>query len=100
MIKRDTIQRCIITTTDDGQGGYEIERELKEIVQACVSQTTTYKQLTEFSIKEQIVLNVVTNIKLDENVKSRYIYGDKLFRVMRQVKSGNEYFSVLVETNE
>lgn len=100
MIKRDTIQRCIIITTDDEQGGNNVERELKEIVQAHVSQTTTFKQLTEYSIKEQIVLNVVTNIKLDEYVKARYIYSDKLFRVMRQVKSGNEYFSVLVETNE
>lgn len=100
MIKRDTIQRCIMVTSDDHQGGAPAERELKEIVQAHVSQTATNKQLTEFGVKERIIMNVVTNIKLDTSIKARYIYSDKLFKVMRQIKSGNEYFSVLVEVNE
>lgn len=100
MIKRDTIQRCIMLVDNDLQGGSPSERELKEVIRAHVSQTQTYSQMTQYGIKEQLVLNVVTDIKLDEYIRTRYIYADKLFKIVRQVKSGNEYFSVLVETNE
>ena len=100
MNKRDSIQRCIMVVNEDSQGGVPAERDLKETVPAHVSQTTTFAQMTQYGVKNQIVLNVVTSIKLDEYVKARYIWQGKLFRVMRQVKSGNEYFSVLMESNE
>ena len=47
-----------------------------------------------------MVIHVVTNIKLDEYLYSRYMYSDRLFRLVRQIKQGNEYFSTLVEVNE
>lgn len=100
MNKRDSIQRCIMVTTDDGQGGNPAERDLKESIPAHVSQTTTFAQLGQFGVKEEIVLNVVTDVKLDEYFKARYIWQNKLFKVARQIKFGREYFSVLIETNE
>ena len=100
MNKRDYIQRCIMVVAEDGEGGVPGERSLREQVPAHVSQTTTFAQMTQYGVKNQIVLNVVTSVKLDEYVKARYIWQNKLFKVMRQVKSGNEYFSVLMETNE
>ena len=46
MIKRDTIQRCILTPVLDEQGGNAApEKEMKEIVRAHVSQTTTFNDL-------------------------------------------------------
>ena len=105
MIKRDTIQRVVMITTEDEMGGNTAIKEPKEIIKAHVSQTTTFGQIvhgqiTQYGVKEQIILNVVTDVKLDEYVNTRYIYSDKLYRLMRQVKSGNEYFSVLMEVNE
>jgi hypothetical protein len=46
------------------------------------------------------MLNVATNIKLDEYVNTRYLYNGKMFRLLRQVKSGAEWFSVFEEVNE
>ena len=100
MIKTDTIQRVVMITTEDEMGGNTAIKEPKEIIKAHVSQTTTFGQITQYGVKEQIILNVVTDVKLDEYVNTRYIYSDKLYRLMRQVKSGNEYFSVLMEVNE
>ena len=100
MIKRDTIQRCVIVTINDEMGGNSSIKELKEILPAHVSQNTTIAQMNQYGITGQIVLNVVTDKKLDEYVNARYIYSGKLFKIMRQVKSGNEFFSVLVEVNE
>ena len=100
MIKRDTIQRVIVTPIEDEMGGNSISTEFKERVVAHVSINTTYKDLTQYGIKDQMLLYVVTNIKLDEYVYTRYIFSGKMFKVMRQVKNGNEYFSVLMEVNE
>ena len=100
MIKRDTIQRVILNVVDDGQGGSPTTREMKEIVKAHVSVSATANQLTQYGVKEEMMLNVITDIKLDEYVYARYLYSDKLFKIMRQVEIGNEYFSVLKETTE
>ena len=100
MIKRDTIQRCILTPVQDNQGGNAApEKELKEIVRAHVSQTTTYNDI-QYGYVDQMILHCCTNIKLDTSTYARYIFADKYFKVMRQVKQGNEYFSVLLEVNE
>lgn len=100
MIKRDTIQRVVLMPTDDGMGGQPATKDYGEVVRAMVSNNTTMQELTQYGIKEQIVLNVVTDIKLDEYINTRYSYQEKLFKIMRQVKQGNEWFSVLVEVNE
>jgi hypothetical protein len=39
----------------------------------------------------------VSNIKLDEYVNARYEFSGKMYKVMRQVKRGSEYFSILTE---
>ena len=75
------------------------EKELKEIVRAHVSQTTTYNDI-QYGYVDQMILHCCTNIKLDTSTYARYIFADKYFKVMRQVKQGNEYFSVLLEVNE
>lgn len=100
MIKRETIQRCILTPVPDGQGGNSApEKEMKEIVKAHVSQTTTYNDI-QYGYTNQMVLHCVTNIELDDSNYARYIFADKTFKVMRQVKQGTEYYSVLLEVNE
>lgn len=100
MIKRDTIQRCVLTPVLDEQGGNAApEKEMKEIVRAHVSQTTTFNDL-QYGYADQVVLHCTTGIELDTSNYARYIYADRMFKVMRQVKQGNEYFSVLLEVNE
>lgn len=97
MIKRDLIQRIRLIPTSDGQGGSSITREEYEFVRATVSIYATGEQITQFGVTTQLLLNVVTDIKLDEYIYTRYVFQDKVFRIMRQVKRGNEWFSVLME---
>lgn len=103
MNKRDAIQKCIMRVEGDEVGGSPAEKEPKEFITAYVSLGTiedTSSKMTEYGIKSQWVLKVVTSSALEESKEVRYIWKDKLFRVMRQVKVGNEYFSILVEQNE
>lgn len=100
MIKRDTLQRVIVTPIEDEMGGNSVSTELKEQIVAHVSINTTFKDLTQYGVKEQMLLHVVTSVKLDEYLYARYVFSNKMFKVMRQVKNGNEYFSVLMEVNE
>lgn len=100
MVKRDTIQRYAAVVTKDEMGGDVVELNPAEIVDANVSINTTFGEITQYGIKNEMVIHVVTNIKLDEYLYSRYMYSDRLFRLVRQVKQGNEYFSTLVEVNE
>lgn len=99
MIKRDTIQRYIFTPIEDQMGGASADKEPKELVKANVSLNTTYGEIAQFGIKQQLVIHVTTDIKLDEYVNARYKYSDKFFKLMRQIKSGNEWFSSLVEVD-
>ena len=100
MVKRDTIQRYAAVVTKDEMGGDVVELNPAEIVDANVSINTTFGEITQYGIKNEMVIHVVTNIKLDEYLYSRYMYSDRLFRLVRQIKQGNEYFSTLVEVNE
>lgn len=100
MIKRDSIQRVVLTQIEDNQGGNRVDKDFKESVKAMVSQATTFGQMTQYGVKEQIILNVVVDNKLDEYVNTRYCWNNKMFKIMRQVKSGNEWFAVLMEVNE
>lgn len=101
MIKRDTIQRYVPQTAEDGMGGTVIEKmKPEEIIPANVSIGTTFKSVNSPEEKSQVVINVVTNIKLDEYLYTRYRYSNKMFKITRQIKQGNEYFSTLVEVSE
>ena len=100
MIKRDTIQRYAAVVTKDEMGGDVVELNPAEIIDANVSINTTFGEITQYGIKNEMIIHVVTNIKLDEYLYSRYMYSDRLFRLVRQIKQGNEYFSTLVEVNE
>ena len=100
MVKRDTIQRYAAVVTKDEMGGDVVNLNPAEIIDANVSINTTLGEITQYGIKNELVLHVVTNIELDDFVYSRYKYSGKLFKVMRQIKQGNEYFSTLVEVNE
>lgn len=100
MVKRDTIQRYAAVVTKDEMGGDVVNLNPAEIVDASVSINTTLGEITQYGIKSEMVIHVVTNIKLDEYLYSRYMYSGRLFRLVRQIKQGNEYFSTLVEVNE
>ena len=100
MIKRDTIQRVVLKPVTDEMGGSTVTVEPKEIVIVHVSVQATNEQLTEYGPSTSLIINVTSNIKLDEYVNTRYIYSGKPYKLMRQVKRGNEYFSVLQEINE
>ena len=100
MVKRDTIQRYAAVVTKDEMGGDVVELNPAEIIDANVSINTTFGEITQYGIKDEMVIHVVTNIKLDEYLYSRYMYSGRLFRLVRQIKQGNEYFSTLVEVNE
>ena len=100
MVKRDTIQRYAAVVTKDEMGGDVVNLNPAEIVDANVSINTTLGEITQYGIKSEMIIHVVTNIKLDEYLYSRYMYSGRLFRLVRQIKQGNEYFSTLVEVNE
>ena len=100
MIKRDSIQKINFVPVEDGQGGNSIDKQYGETIRAMVSQNTTYGQMTQYGVKEEIILNVVVDNKLETSTTTRYIWNNKIFKVMRQVKSGNEWFVVLMEVNE
>ena len=100
MIKRDSIQKINFVPIEDEQGGNSIDKQYGETIKAMVSQNTTYGQMTQYGVKDQIILNVVVDNKLETSTTTRYIWNNKIFKVMRQVKSGNEWFVVLMEVNE
>ena len=100
MIKRDTIQRVIMTPQPDGQGGSNDHKEYKEMLTVAVSIISSAGSDTEFGVKEQLTISVVSNVKLDEYVYARYEYSGRLFKIMRQLKRGNEYYSILMEVND
>ncbi len=100
MVKRDTIQRYKAIVSQDEMGGNLVELIPAEIIDANVSINATLGEITQYGLKSEMVLHVVTNIELDEYLYSRYMYSGRLFRIVRQIKQGNEYFSTLVEVNE
>ena len=107
MIKRDTIQRVIITPESDGQGGSASNKEYKEILTVAVSIVSTAGSSisspgsnTEFGTRQQNTISVVSNVKLDEYIYARYEFSNRLYKLMRQIKRGNEYYSILMEVND
>ena len=100
MIKRDAIQHYILHTNEDGQCGDPIQKEALETVRASVSINATYNEIASYGVKTQLVIHTATDKKLDDSVYSRYMFNNKLFRIMRRVKRGNEWFCVMMETAE
>ena len=100
MIKRDLIRRYAVITAEDEMGGSAIDRTPAEFVKANVSLNATIGEITQYGVKNEMVIHTITDVKLDEYLYSRYMYSGRLFRLVRQIKQGNEYFSTLVEVNE
>lgn len=100
MVKRDTIQRYSAVITKDEMGGNIVKLTPAEIVNAHVSINSTLGEITQYGIKEEMVIHTITNIELDNYIYTRYKYSGKLFRLVRQIKQGNEYYSTLLEVNE
>ena len=100
MIKRDTIQRVIITPGRDNQGGSAPDKDYKEILTVAVSIISSAGSNTEFGTQQQNTISVVSNVKLDEYIYARYEFSNRLYKLMRQIKRGNEYYSILMEVNE
>lgn len=101
MMKRDTLTRLIFDPIDDGSGGNAIgEPQVMEIVPAHVSSGATSNEITMYGLKTQEVLHTTTDVKLDDRAIARYIWSDRLFRVTRQIKFGNEWLATLLEVNE
>lgn len=99
MIKRDTIQRYSATVTEDEMGGNLVELHPAETIRANVSIGTNFGEITQYGVKTELILNVVSDFKLDEYLYTRYMYSGKLFRLVRQIKQGNEYYSTLTQVN-
>lgn len=100
MIKRDTIQRFLLTVEEDGQGGVIEKYEPKENITVHLSFGTSYKDILQYGIKDEPVVYAVSDFKLDDSQKARYEIGGKYFQVRRQVKQGNEYFITLMVMNK
>lgn len=100
MIKRDSIQRFKAISIEDGQGGTQTQLVPAEFIDANVSVNTTLKEITQYGLADEMVIHVVTNIKLDEDSRVRYQYSNKLFKLTRQIKQGNEYYSTFIEVNK
>ena len=46
-----------------------------------------------------MVLHAITDVELDVYIHTRYMYSGRLFRLVRQIKQGNEYYATLIEVN-
>ena len=99
MIKRDLIRRYAVITTPDEMGGSAIDRRPAEFVKVNVSLNATIGEITQYGIKNEMVIHVVSNVELDDYIYTRYEYSGKMFRLDRQIKQGNEYYSTLIETD-
>lgn len=101
MIKRDRIQRVLVHSESDGQGGNVNTYEGKEYVDAHVSIVSTMGDTTQFGIKDELVIHTVTGVYLDTTSPNvRYKYSGKLFKVLRQVPAGNEYYCTMKQVND
>lgn len=100
MIKRDTLRRYAAIITEDSMGGQVVELAPAEVVAANVSVSATFGEITQFGITNEMVLHTVTNSKLDQYIHTRYEYSGKMFKLVRQIKQGNEFFSTLIEVNK
>lgn len=101
MTKRDTLTYLRLHFVDDGAGGSKID-SMDEIgiIPAHISVNSTSNEITMYGVKTQWVLHAITDKQLNDNETARYVYNDRLFKIMRQIPSGNEWFSTLLEVSE
>lgn len=99
MIKRDTLQRYSAVLTKDEMGGDVVNLTPAEHVRAHVSINSTIGEITQYGLKEEMVLHAITDVELDVYIHTRYMYSGRLFRLVRQIKQGNEYYATLIEVN-
>lgn len=99
MIKRDTLQRYSAVLTKDEMGGDIVNLTPAESVRAHVSINSTIGEITQYGLKEEMVLHAITDVELDVYIHTRYMYSGRLFRLVRQIKQGNEYYATLIEVN-
>lgn len=101
MIKRDTIQRIIIIPQDDGQGGSSAPNvEYKENLTVNVSLAAIQAKTSGYGTVTEMKINVVANNALDDYINARYIYSGRVYKLIYQVKIGNEWHATLSEVNE
>ncbi len=101
MTQRDTLTRVRLTPVSDGAGGNSLPTiEELEIVPAHISVGPSTNDITMYGVKTQQVLHAVVDYKLDEYVNTRYEWSGRFFKLMSQVKHGNEYYATLMEVNE
>lgn len=99
MMKRELIRRYAVVAIPDEMGGSAVERYPAELVKAHVSVNATFGEITQYGIKSEMVIHTTTDVELDDYIYTRYQYGGKMFKLVRQIKQGNEYFSTLIETD-
>lgn len=100
MTKRDTLTHLRLHFIDDGAGGSAIDDIAQVgIISAHVSMNATSNEITMYGVKTQWVLHVVTDTKLEDTFGTRYGWSGRIFKIMQQNKSGNEWFSTLLEVN-
>lgn len=99
MIKRDNLQRMVMHSQPNGEGGTDITYDGLEFVAAYVSVTSVTNAIgpNEYGVAETSTINAVTDYYLDENKNIRYKWNNKLFELISQQKVGNEWSSVLKE---
>ena len=73
MIKRDTIQRYSAVLAPDDMGGDSVELKPAENVRAHVSINSTIGEITQYGLKEEMILHVITDVELDNYVYTRYM---------------------------
>lgn len=100
MVKRDQIQRILLILGEDDEGGTPVEKEALEVIPANVSISAIAGIVDGAGLVRYQQLTTTTDYKLDENYLARYKFQDKLYRVVQQIKMGNEWFSTLMETAE
>ena len=97
MIKREYLELVAAAPESDGLGGSTQEYTRSKLVPAHVSNSSSLADITQYGLKEETLLHAVTNEELVDGATIRYRFGGKLFKIVKQVKSGNEYFSTLRE---
>jgi len=58
------------------------------------------EQITAYGKSVLDNINVVSNISLDTSANARYSWNNKHYRVLNQIKRGNEWFATLQQVNE
>lgn len=94
MIKRDFLQLVAAAPESDKQGGHQHDYQPVRQIPAHVSISTSLADITQYGIKDEMVLHTVTSEKLADGASIRYKYRSKLFKLLRQVQNGNEWFQV------